>query len=176
MTPTCFHPCDISTICPSVYKELIQSASVSIVSTGENKRGPSLSLCTLRGPGSPLWLTTNQKEVENKEARGTRKTARVHTLIDALPFSPSVSSETKSAEDEREKGGEKRVKEVGRITTHSLWAKWSGGRLSWYCWVPVLMLDPFLMEHTRRVCLCVCKVDSGHGPWSLRRRKTQDNT
>lgn len=75
-------------------KELF-SLSLRLQSLQRKLRGgPSLSLCTLRGPRLTSLTHPEQKEKEKQEARGTRKgrkRMRVHTLIHALPsFSSSV--------------------------------------------------------------------------------------
>lgn len=87
----------------------------------ETKRGPSLSLCTLRGPRLTSESGADSTKTERagkQEARGTRKgrkRKRVHTLIHALPSSPPVLPKTKWGEDEeRGRGRTRRGKEEKR--------------------------------------------------------------
>lgn len=130
-TKPSFNLWDVSTTCPSFYKRVIQPVSVSIVTIEQTKRGPSLSVCMLRGP----WLTSlthkRHKEKRKQVARGRRKGGkRVHTLFHPLPSSPSVLEKTKRGRTEREKEGgrrqERRRKEGGMWgerggrTVHSL--------------------------------------------------------
>lgn len=166
---------------------------MSIVTAEETKRGPSLSLCTLRGPGSPLWLTKNRKRRKTRgerDKKGTKENEGSHTHPHTSFLSSSVAENKerggwgeRKREDEEGKGGDKMEREGGRITVHSSWANWRGLLVpSWKAEQILLSVCAhvrFFDEQSKTkvsVCVCVCKVDSSHHvPISLKGRRTRSS-
>ena len=130
----------------------------------EAKRGPSLSLCTLRGPRAHLLdcQKKKQKEKENKSRVGSRKERkrqRAHTLIHTRPSSPPVPPKTKRGEDEERGRGRTRTgkeKKRRRDAGIKRWKKNSPFIVSQLgneggCWYRGERLS-----REQCVCLCVC--------------------
>lgn len=150
-TEPSFHLWDVSTTCPSFYKRVIQPASVSIVTTEETKRGPSLSLCTLRGPRLTSLTDRKQKEKENKRREGQEREERewgfTHSSTHSLPSSPPVSPKTKWGEDEergrgRTRWGKEEKRREWKNNSPFIVSRYQGERLS----------------REQCVCLCHCEV------------------
>lgn len=106
-----FNLWDVSTSCPPSIKRVTHPGSVSIDSKDETKRGPCLSLCTLRGPRLNALTQQIQREKENKRREGEeREKGFKHSQAHFLPrfLCSRKHKEGRMRREEGRKGGKRK--------------------------------------------------------------------
>jgi len=153
--------------CPSI-KRVIQVVSVSMGTIEETKRGPSLSLRTLRGPPAHLFDSPTTEKEGKQALRGRRKgrkRKRVHTLIHALPSSPPALVKTKRGENEKKGRGRTRTGKEEKRRRDVRRKRWKNNSpfivgqlvIEGGCWYRGERLSG---EQCVSECLCVCASSS----------------